>query len=152
MKTLLSRLSGPSLALLGLGLIAVVAIGFHGVASVLVWLGVLPHTFDPSAMGPTVMILAIWAAVALFFAGLVAKCASGVARRGAWLIVCGLALLAAGSGPLATVGLAAHFGFTADPHPNPIFLGILSFLTSGPAIVLVIGGAVTLTVGFLRRA
>jgi hypothetical protein len=71
----------------------------------------------------------------------------GIARRGARLFLSGLILLVVGSGPLLAVGAAASLGFTADPNPNLVLLGILAFTTFTPAVLLVLGGAIVFAVG-----
>jgi hypothetical protein len=48
----------------------------------------------------------------------------------------GCAILIAGSGPLLAIMIAAYFGFTSDPDPNPIGPGLLAFFTFWPGIIL----------------
>lgn len=56
------------------------------------------------------------------------------------LVRVGLGLLAFGSGPLIVVLLAAALGFTSDPRPNPVGLGMLAGCTFWPAVVCVVVG------------
>jgi hypothetical protein len=46
-----------------------------------------------------------------------------------------------------TVILLARFGVTKDPNPNPIGVGILTFLTFWPSVIMMIVG---LTTSYLR--
>ena len=55
----------------------------------------------------------------------------------------GLILLILGTGPLLTVILLARFGVTKDPNPNPIGVGILTFLTFWPSVIMMIIGVTT---------
>ncbi len=52
----------------------------------------------------------------------------------------GLILFILGSGPLLVVILLAWLGVTDDPNPNPIGLGILTFLTFWPSVIMMIVG------------
>jgi hypothetical protein len=54
----------------------------------------------------------------------------------------GLLLLCLGTGPLLIVVLAAQFGLTRDPNPNPIGFGILAFFTFWPSVLLIVIGIV----------
>jgi hypothetical protein len=139
------------LALLGLVLVLVGLVGVSGVAAILVRLGIIrEHALDFATLGYLTMWL-VMGGILLLSVGLVLTFARGVARAGAWMLLSGLVLLLAGSGPLVAVGLAAQLGYTTDPNPNPVFLGILAFLTIGPALLLVCSGAVVFAVGKWRR-
>jgi len=61
----------------------------------------------------------------------------------------GLLLLAIGSGPLLMVIALASLGFTKDPNPNPVMLGILAFLTFWPSVILMLVGVAS---AFDRKA
>ena len=54
----------------------------------------------------------------------------------------GLVLLCIGTGPLLIVILAAQFGLTRDPNPNPVGFGILAFFTFWPSVLLMVIGIV----------
>lgn len=56
---------------------------------------------------------------------------------GSWFVRIGLILLLVGSGPLVGFLIYARFGFYADPNPNPVFLGILAWLTFWPSLLLI---------------
>ncbi|MEY2711859.1 MAG: hypothetical protein RL005_81, partial [Planctomycetota bacterium] len=49
-------------------------------------------------------------------------------------MLAGMAGLLLGTGPLIAVIVAARMGWTADPNPNPIGLGILAFVSFWPSI------------------
>ena len=51
-----------------------------------------------------------------------------------------LAGLLLGTGPLIAVIVAARMGWTADPNPNPIGLGILAFVSFWPSIAALVAG------------
>ena len=57
------------------------------------------------------------------------------------LVQVGLTLLIVGTGPLLGVVLVARLGFTQDPDPNPVFLGMLAGFTFWPALILIAIGA-----------
>lgn len=57
-----------------------------------------------------------------------------------WWIRAGLLLLVVGTGPLASIMLAAALGFTDDPNPNPVMFGILAGLTFWPSVGLIAVG------------
>jgi hypothetical protein len=140
------------LILLAAALVATTIFGTSPTVALLVRLGALPaSSLDPETAG-LLSILWFSGGLLLLIVGLVLLFAHNAARKGAWLFASGLVLLIAGSGPLWLVGLASHFGFTADPNPNPIFLGILAFLTFVPAMFLVVSGAILFAVGKLRHA
>jgi hypothetical protein len=63
----------------------------------------------------------------------------------------GLALLAAGIGPLLAIGLAAALGLLSDPNPNPIGPGLLAFFTFWPAVIMIAWGLIA-SVARYRRA
>ncbi len=46
-------------------------------------------------------------------------------------------MLVLGTGPLASVMLAAKLGFLSDPNPNPVYHGMLAGLTFWPSIILI---------------
>ena len=52
----------------------------------------------------------------------------------------GLVTLMIGSGPLVAILLLAALGFTEDPKPNPVGLGIIAALTFWPGVILMLGG------------
>ena len=140
------------LILLAAALVATVIFGTSPAVALLVRLGALPaSSLNPKSAG-LLSILWFSGGLLLLTVGAVLLFAHNAARKGAWLFASGLVLLIAGSGPLWLVGLASHFGLTADPNPNPIFLGILAFLTFVPAMFLVITGAILFAVGKLRHA
>ena len=140
------------LVLLAAALVATTIFGTGPAVVFLVRLGALPaSSLDPETAGP-LSLLWFSGGLLLLIVGLVLLFAHNAARKGAWLFASGLVLLIAGSGPLWLVGLASRFGLTADPNPNPIFLGILAFLTFVPAMFLVVSGAILFAVGKLRHA
>jgi hypothetical protein len=57
--------------------------------------------------------------------------------------VVGALLFLLGTGPLLIVILLASLGFTKDPNPNPVGLGILAFLTFWPSVILMLLGFLT---------
>jgi hypothetical protein len=57
-----------------------------------------------------------------------------------WWVRAGLVGLVVGTGPLASVMVAARLGFYHDPNPNPVYLGMLAGLTFWPSIALVAVG------------
>jgi hypothetical protein len=57
-----------------------------------------------------------------------------------WWIRVGLLGLVLGTGPLASIMVAARLGFTKDPNPNPVYFGILAGLTFWPSIGLIAVG------------
>lgn len=57
------------------------------------------------------------------------------------LVRIGLFLLILGSGPLAGYMIYARLGSTTDPSPNPVYLGILAWLTFWPSVLLIGWGA-----------
>jgi hypothetical protein len=57
-----------------------------------------------------------------------------------WWVRAGLVGLVVGTGPLASVMVAARLGFNDDPNPNPVYLGMLAGLTFWPSIALVAVG------------
>jgi len=140
------------LALLAAALVATVIFGTSLPIMLLVRLGVLPaSSLNPGTAGPLSF---IWfsGGLLMLIVGPVLLFAHNIARKGAWLFASGLVLLVAGTGPLWFVGLASQFGLSADPNPNPIFLGILAFLTFLPAMFLVVSGAILFVVGKVRHA
>jgi hypothetical protein len=52
------------------------------------------------------------------------------------LVIAGLILFAAGSGPLLVTILLAAFGMTKDPNPNPVGFGLLAAFTFWPSLLL----------------
>jgi hypothetical protein len=63
-------------------------------------------------------------------------------KRMSWFLWIGLGLFCLGTGPLLVVILAAQFGLTRDPDPNPIGFGILAFFTFWPSVLLIVIGIV----------
>ena len=57
-----------------------------------------------------------------------------------WWVRAGLMGLVVGTGPLASVMVAAALGFTDDPNPNPVYFGMLAGLTFWPSIGLIAFG------------
>jgi len=53
----------------------------------------------------------------------------------------GLVLVVAGWGPLLAVIFLSAVGLWPDPNPNPIGLGLLFFVTFGPAVACLGAGA-----------
>ena len=140
------------LALLAAALSATAIFGTSLPIMLLVRLGVLPaSSLNPGTVGSLSF---IWfsGGLLVLIVGLVLLFAHNIARKGAWLFASGIVLLVAGTGPLWFVGLASQFGLSADPNPNPIFLGILTFLTFLPAMFLVVSGAILFVVGKVRHA
>jgi hypothetical protein len=140
------------LALLAAALVATVIFGISLPIMLLVRLGVLPaSSLNPATVGPLSF---MWfsGGLIVLIVGAVLLFAHNIARKGAWLFASGVVLLVAGTGPLWFVGLASQFGLSADPNPNPIFLGILAFLTFLPAMFLVVSGAILFVVGKVRHA
>lgn len=64
----------------------------------------------------------------------------------------GLALLVIGTGPLLLVVVAAELGLTSDPNPNPIGLGLLTFFTFWPAVILIMWGLITSVLRYRKQA
>ena len=60
----------------------------------------------------------------------------GTKRKLEPLLRWGLVLLVVGTGPLVLILVAAGFGLTRDPNPNPIGPGLLAFLTFWPSIFM----------------
>jgi hypothetical protein len=149
---MIRRLSFIGLVLLGIALLLAATIGVNGIVAILVALGVIDKPVTNFAVLGTVMIVTVWGGLLLLIGGAVLMSTQGIARRGARLFLSGLILLVVGSGPLLAVGAAASLGFTADPNPNLVLLGILAFTTFTPAVLLVLGGAIVFAVGKLRRA
>jgi hypothetical protein len=58
----------------------------------------------------------------------------------AWFVRIGIILLVVGSGPLVGFLTYAKLGFYHDPNPNPVYLGILAWLTFWPGILLIVFG------------
>ena len=56
------------------------------------------------------------------------------------LVQVGLGLFVFGCGPLLFIIIAAAVGLWPDPHPNPIGLGLLAFLTFWPSVICVLVG------------
>ncbi|PKD44253.1 hypothetical protein [Rhodohalobacter barkolensis] len=52
------------------------------------------------------------------------------------IFLTGFMLLVIGSGPLLVTLLAAKLGITADPNPNPVFLGMMAMFTFWPGLLL----------------
>lgn len=52
----------------------------------------------------------------------------------------GLGVLVLGVAPLALTLVFAKLGWTGDPNPNPVGLGILAFITFWPGVILVLVG------------
>ena len=65
----------------------------------------------------------------------------GTKRKLEPLLRWGLVLLVVGTGPLVLILVAAGFGLTRDPNPNPIGPGLLAFLTFWPSIFMIGLGA-----------
>lgn len=57
-----------------------------------------------------------------------------------WWIRIGVLGLVLGTGPLASIMVAARLGFTNDPNPNPVYFGILAGLTFWPSVGLIAVG------------
>ncbi len=51
-----------------------------------------------------------------------------------WWIRAGLLCLVVGTGPLVSIMEAAGLRMTDDPNPNPIYFGMLAFLTFWPSL------------------
>jgi hypothetical protein len=64
-------------------------------------------------------------------------------RHGSRLLWIGLNVLLFGSGPLITICIAASFGWTVDPSPNPVVPRLLALFTFWPAVGLMIAGAIS---------
>lgn len=62
-------------------------------------------------------------------------------KRGKALFIGGLLGLVFGTGPLVVVCVAAALGWTDDPNPNPIGLGLLAMLTLWPSLLCTLSGA-----------
>lgn len=58
-------------------------------------------------------------------------------RPMAWV---GIAVLVLGVGPLLAILLAARMGWTSDPNPNPIGLGMLAGCSAPAGLVLAVLG------------
>lgn len=54
-----------------------------------------------------------------------------------WWVRVGLALLVLGTGPFVAFMTSAKLGLWPDPNPNPVYLGVLVFLTFQPSLVLI---------------
>jgi hypothetical protein len=52
------------------------------------------------------------------------------------LLWVGLVLIVLGSGPLFAIIVAAKLGWTSDPNPNLVLLGILAMFTFWPGVAL----------------
>jgi hypothetical protein len=63
-------------------------------------------------------------------------------RSGSRFLWIGVGLLCLGTGPLFIVILAAQFGLTRDPNPNPVGFGILAFFTFWPSVLLIVVGII----------
>lgn len=63
----------------------------------------------------------------------------------------GVALLVVGTGPLLAIILAASLGLTADPDPNPIGPGLLTFFTFWPAVALIAAASRAAVSAFQRK-
>ena len=57
-----------------------------------------------------------------------------------WWIRAGIACLVIGTGPLVSIMVAAGFGMTSDPNPNPVLFGMLAGLTFWPSLGLIAVG------------
>lgn len=57
-----------------------------------------------------------------------------------WWVRAGLVGLVVGTGPLASIMIAARLGFTDDPNPNPVDFGMLAGLTFWPILTLIAVG------------
>jgi hypothetical protein len=57
-----------------------------------------------------------------------------------WWVRAGLVGLVLGTGPLASVMVAARLGFTDDPNPNPVYHGMLAGVTFWPSLALIAVG------------
>jgi hypothetical protein len=57
-----------------------------------------------------------------------------------WFVRVGIILIVAGSGPLVGFMTYAKLGFSPDPNPNPVYLGILAGLTFWPSVLLIVLG------------
>lgn len=139
------------LILLAASLVATLFLGTSPFVALLVRLGLLPASSLNADTTWHLSILWFSGGLLVLIVGFVLLFAHNIARKGAWLFASGLALLVVGSGPIFLVGLASQFGLTADPNPNPVFLGILAFLTFLPAMVLAITGVILFTVGKVWR-
>ncbi len=53
------------------------------------------------------------------------------------LVRAGVVLLLLGTGPLVGFITYAKLGFYHDPNPNPVYLGILAWLTFWPSVFLI---------------
>ena len=56
--------------------------------------------------------------------------------RSRW-IRAGIVCLVLGTGPLASIMVAARLGLTDDPDPNPVLHGMLAGLTFWPSVGLI---------------
>jgi hypothetical protein len=139
-NSVIRRLAPWSLALGGLGMMALGTLGFRVLLALLAPFGVRLETHG-APLGQAIIWL-VGVGLVLFIIGIVLAVARSGALRGAWLIGIGVTLLVLGSGPLLAVGLAAALGFTADPNPNPVFFGMLAAATFIPAVVLLVCGLV----------
>ena len=63
-------------------------------------------------------------------------------RRVSRCLWIGLIAFGVGTGPLLVIILAAQFGLTRDPNPNPVGFGILAGFTFWPSLVLTVIGIV----------
>ena len=57
-----------------------------------------------------------------------------------WPLILGISLLILGTGPLASILLAARLGYGHDPNPNPVLMGMLAGLTFYPSLGLIAWG------------
>jgi hypothetical protein len=58
----------------------------------------------------------------------------------------GIGLLVVGTGPLLVFVLLDDLGMISDPNPNPVGLGLLSFVTIPLAVILSVFGLLRLAV------
>lgn len=66
-----------------------------------------------------------------------------------WIRI-GLGIAVLGWLPLLLFGVWVWLGLSRDPHPNPIGLGLLAFLSFWPAAVCIGIGVVQLLIGAVR--
>lgn len=57
-----------------------------------------------------------------------------------WPLILAFSLLLLGTGPLVSIMAFASLGYGDDPNPNPVFFGILAWLTFYPSLGLIAWG------------
>lgn len=67
------------------------------------------------------------------------------------VLIAGVLMFIVGVGPLIVTLLMAALGWTSDPNPNPVGLGILAACMVWPSITLVLTGVVMLVVARMRK-